>query len=105
MLALLFDAATCSCDLALDPVALPVALGANGALALGFSLVAWLGLWRWRRLWGLSRAWSGLVAEASSVLSPFCKMRTRSPSRPRIIGLLDAGPKYELLTPGMRAIV
>lgn len=50
-------------------------------------------------------AWSGLVAEASIVFIPFCKMRTRSPSRPRMIGRLAAGPKYELLTPGIRANV
>ena len=32
--------------------------------------------------------------------TPFCRMRTRSPSRPRITGRLALGPKYVAPTPG-----
>ena len=37
------------------------------------------------------------------MLTPFCKMRIRSPSRPRMIGRPAAGPNYRELTPGVEA--
>ena len=46
-------------------------------------------------------AWSKLKLEASKIPIPFCMMRTRSASKPRIIGLDAFGPNCVAETPGI----
>ena len=46
-------------------------------------------------------AWSKLNDEASRTPTPFCIIRTRSASRPRITGREALGPKCVAATPGI----
>ena len=48
----------------------------------------------------MATAWSAENDETSKLAPPLVMMRTRSPSKPRITGRLELGPKLLELIPG-----